>query len=217
VTELSTDTAIRPADTESIAAPATRPAASGALRVRESTAAIVPYLSYGAQRLGRSGVIGLSLCIFSFIAFVSGNLPLREQLRSQAADLEVARETVADRKPRQTSQSPQAQANRFVDSLPGRNDIPKIMGSIVTIAAATGIQLERGNYEYVASDDDAIARYRMLLPVTGSYPQVRKFVENLLATVPAIALDNVRIERDNISDQVIAADLRFSVLLEGGL
>lgn len=182
-------------------------------RIRESSAAIVPYISYGAQRLGRLGVVGVALFMFSVIAFTSGNLSLREQVRNQAADLENARQEPSDSKSREVDTSPTMQANRFVKSLPGRSDVPQIMGSVVAIAAAAGLELERGSYEYVGSGDDAISRYRMSFPVTGSYPQVRQFVENLLATVPAIALDNVRIERDSISDQVIAADLQFTVLL----
>ena len=196
---------------------AERPVASIVLRLKESGAAVVPYLNYGAQRLGHVGIVGLSLVIFSLIAFVSGNVPLRQQVSDQAAELVLAREAAAANKKPGSNRSPQAHAGRFVDSLPGRRDIPQIMGSIVTIAAASGIELARGSYEYAGPDGGAIGRYRMALPINGSYPQVRMFVENLLAAEPAISLDNMRIERDSVSNQVIAADLRFSVLLEGRL
>jgi len=216
VTESSVNIATQSVVTDAGAVALASSAATTALRVRESTSAIVPYLSYAAQRLGHLGVVGLSLCVFSLIAFTSGNLALHQQVSDQAANLVVAREAVANNAMRDSDPSPAAAAGRFVDSLPGRNEVPQIMGSVVAVAATAGIELERGSYEYVSSGDGAIARYRMSLPVNGSYPQVRQFIENLLATVPAIALDNMRIERDNISDQVIAADLRFTVLLEAG-
>ncbi len=217
MTESSVKNAVQPAIREvGVTAPAPS-AATKALRMRETTSAIVPYLSYGAKRLGHLGVLGISLCVFSLIAFVSGNLALRQQVGDQAAELVAARQTVADSALNGPDLTPAVHAGQFVESLPGRSDVPQIMGSVVTVAAASGIELSRGNYEYVESDDGAIARYRMTLPVSGSYPQVRQFIENLLATVPAIALDNMRIERDNVSDQVIAADLRFTVLLEGEL
>ena len=190
---------------------------SATLRLKESGDVVVPYLNYGAQRLGRAGIIGLSVAIFSLIAFVTGNVPLRQQVSEQATELTLAREQAAANRQPGSNQSPQAHAGRFVESLPGRRDIPHIMGSIVTIAAASGLELARGSYEYAAPDGGAIGRYRMTLPIDGSYPQVRMFVENLLAAEPAISLDNMRIERDTVSDQVIAADLRFSVLLEGKL
>lgn len=216
MTESAVDIAVRPSVPDTaVAAPAPAPsAARTALRVRESTSAIVPYLSYAAQRLGHLGVVGLALGIFSLIAFTSGNLALHRQVSEQMADLAVARAVVATDAGHGPDPSPAAAAGRFVDSLPGRNEVPQIMGSVVAVAATAGIELERGSYEYVNPDEGAIARYRMTLPINGSYPQVRQFIENLLATVPAIALDNMRIERDTISDEVIAADLRFTVLLE---
>jgi hypothetical protein len=217
VNELAAKTDLQPIAAEPTVVTDVGLAAIAVLRLKESGDAVVPYLNYGAQKLGRAGIVGLSLVIFSLIAFVSGNVPLRQQVSEQAAELMQARQAAMADKIPATNQSPQAHAGRFVESLPGRRDIPQIMGSIVTIAAASGIELARGSYEYAAPDGDAIGHYRMALPINGSYPQVRMFVENLLAAEPSISLDNMRIERDSVSDQVIAADLRFSVLLEGTL
>jgi hypothetical protein len=186
-----------------------------ALRLRESAASVIPYVEYGAQRLGKLGIIGLSLCIFSVIAFLSGNTQLRNELGEQMAALNAAREAAASGEPTSSERSPEQRATMFVGSLPTRNDIPGIMASVVAVAAASGLELESGSYEYVTGDD-AISRYRISIPVNGSYPQIRKFVENTLATVPVIALDSLRVERDSVSQQVIQADLRFSVLLGDG-
>ncbi|MCP5093130.1 MAG: type 4a pilus biogenesis protein PilO [Gammaproteobacteria bacterium] len=183
--------------------------------VRESASAIIPYISYGAKRLGKTGIIGVSLLFFSAIAFVSGNLPLRQQLAAQAVELDSARTLAVDRRSGALADTPQQQAARFIESLPTEHDVPDIMTGIVTIAATAGIELERGSYELTPADSGAISRYQMSLPVTGSYPEVRKFVENVLATVPAITLENMRIERDVVSNRIIAADLKFSILLGG--
>jgi hypothetical protein len=183
--------------------------------IRTSASTIVPYVTYGANRLGKLGIAGLSLCIFSVIAFVSSNVPLRQELASQESDLNTVRLDAADRRAGKVADTPQRQASKFVGSLPTPNDVPRIMGSIVAVAAATGIELKRGSYEFVTGSGDSIAQYQMSLPVTGSYPQVRQFVENVLATVPAISLEGMRLERDKVADQVIAADLKFSILLGG--
>jgi hypothetical protein len=181
--------------------------------VRASASSIVPYASYAANRIGKLGIVGLSMCMFSVIAFVSTNVPLRQELASQTVNLDAARSTAADERSGRTSATPQQHATNFVASLPTPNDVPIIMGSIVAVAAATGIELESGTYEYVLADSDSIARYQMSLPVIGSYPQVRKFIENVLAAVPAVALESMRLERDSVGDQVVAADLKFSILL----
>lgn len=184
-------------------------------KLQQSRATVVPYLHYGAQRLGRFGIVGLTLCVFSLITIASTNIPMRQQLALQSAELDSARAEAAEARRPGTIQSPQQQATSFVSKLPTRNNVPEIMATIVSVATASGIKLERGSYEYIATDTDTIARYEMSLPVTGSYPQVKEFVENVLATVPSIALDSMRIERGDIADSVIAADLKFSILLGG--
>ena len=189
--------------------------ASSLSLARVSLANIVPYISYGAYRLGKLGIVGLSLIVFSAIAFVSSNIPMRHDLASQASNLELARLAAADQRAGRVTVSPQQHAANIVGSLPTPNDVPARLGSIVTVAAATGIELERGSYEFATASGDSIAQYQLTLPVTGSYPQVRQFIENVLATIPAIALDSMRLERDKVANQVIAADLKFSILLGG--
>ncbi len=183
--------------------------------VRESVSAMIPYISYGANRLGKTGIIGVSLLICSAITFVSGNLPLRQQLATQAAELDSARTLAVDRRSGNLADTPQQEAAKFVKSLPTARDVPGIIAGIVAVAATAGIELERGSYELLSADADAISRYQMSLPVTGGYPEVRKFIEDVLASVPAISLENMRIERDAVSNRVIAADLKFAILLGG--
>ena len=180
-----------------------------------STSSVVPYLAYGAQRIGHLGVIGIALCVFSIIAFLANNMPMRQQLDIQAEALQSAR-TEASSGP-STQQTPQQVSEGFFDSLPTRTEMPQVMEKVVAVAIAAGIELERGDYEYTAPDSGRTARYRLSLPVRGSYPQVRQFIEGTLAAVPAIALDSMRVERSKVSDQVIAADLQFSVVLGGEL
>jgi Tfp pilus assembly protein PilO len=184
--------------------------------LQASVSSIVPYLEYGSQRLGKLGVLGVSLCFFSFIAFLSGNLQLHRELSEQTTQLDLARQEATSGSATPRIQSPKQRATAFVSELPTRNEVPGIMAKLVAVAGASGIALESGSYEYVAAADGHIARYRASFPITGSYPQIRQFVENTLSTIPVISLDSLRVERDNVSQQVIQADLRFSILLAEG-
>ena len=58
-----------------------------------------------------------------------------------------------------------------------------------------------------------VARYQLALPVTGSYPAVRKFVDSTLAAVPAAALSGITLERPNVGDGQVSANLRFEVFV----
>ena len=183
--------------------------------LREASSSVVPYLAFGLSRLGKTGVAGISLLLFSCMIFFSGILPARQQMVLQQARLESARTEVDDQRPGSMSASPKQQAAGFVQSLPTVRDVPNVMATVITIAAASQLELERGSYEFVSADTDAISQYRMSLPVTGSYAAVRKFIEDVLASVPAISLENMRFERDAVSNRVVAAELTFSILLGG--
>jgi len=181
--------------------------------LRDSADSAMPVIYLGARRLGKVGIVGLSLCIFSVVMFLSNTLPLREQLVSQTMDLEQARSTEAQRKGANAQRTPQDQASAFKHSLPTRSDTPKILGTLVTVAAASGVILERGDYTYIVPGEGEIGRYQISLPLMGSYSQIRQFIENSLAAVPAMALEKLRVERKSVADPVIAAELQFSVML----
>lgn len=181
--------------------------------LRDSADGAMPAIYLGARRLGKVGIVGLSLCIFSLVMFLSNTLPLREQLVSQASDLEQARAAEAQRKGANAQRTPQDQASAFKHSLPTRSDTPKILGTLVAVAAASGVVLERGDYTYVIPGEGEIGRYQISLPLMGSYAQIRQFIEDSLAAVPAMALEKMRVERKSVADPVIAAELQFSVML----
>ena len=194
-------------------APAIQSLPAAAVRLREAASIAVVYANYGAQRLGRLGIAGVALMLFSMVTFFSGNVRLHQQLEYESQSLAAIRESGQENSAEPVARTPAQQASRFVHSLPTRNEIPNIIASVAAVAAASGIELVQGSYEYVPTDNDSLGRYRMSIPVTGSYPKIREFVENTLATVPAVSLDGLRVERDSVSEQVIRADLRFSVLL----
>lgn len=178
--------------------------------------AVVPYVNYAAQRLGKLGIVGVALAVFSLVTLWSTNLPLREQLAAGNASLEqVAAGPQAANSPAAT---PQVQLERFLDELPTRDDLPGMLNKVVAASSATGIQLDEGRYELApAGQTGHIARYRLSFPVTGSYPQVRGFIEQALVAVPSMSLDGMTLERSEIADQVVTAELDFAVFVRTGL
>jgi Tfp pilus assembly protein PilO len=129
------------------------------------------------------------------------------------SDLENARAQASTRNLEDLPNVQSASAQRLVDELPSRNDLPQVMGQIATIAATAGLTLDRGNYDFAPTDSSLVARYSLRLPVRGTYPQVRQFVENTLAALPVVALESMRFERSDIAEQSIEADLEFAILV----
>jgi hypothetical protein len=216
VNELQTKLEVRRASADLVASPAQLPettASRVAVFTKLSPSALIPYARYGAQKLGHAGIIGLSFLIFSVAAFFSTNTPLHDQVLSQSAALENARDLAGSQQSTGGGNDPFGAAQQLVRELPSRDDLPEIMGQIVTVAAAAGLSLDRGNYEFTATESGDVSRYRLNLPVRGSYPQVRAFIENTLAAVPVASLESMRVERNEVTDRTIAADLKFAVLV----
>jgi hypothetical protein len=176
---------------------AARPSAVASLT--RGVQAIVPYSRYTAQRLGKLGILGVALLIFSAVAFVSTNLPMREQLATDSVTLTDLSTNAVGATQASVATTPEAQLEGFLDTLPTPDD------------------LDEGSYELAAvGKSGQIERYRLQLPVVGTYPQVRAFVDNALVNVPSMALNGMTLQRNEIADRVISADLEFDVFVKAG-
>jgi hypothetical protein len=155
--------------------------------------------------------IGLALLVASVVSYFSVLGPMRQDI----ADLrtEVAASEAHARKPGGTPVSLSAQAAAFLNRLPTREQLPAVLSAVVAQAEAAGLRLERGDYEFTMAKSGVVARYRLSLPVAGTYVQIQKFVEGTLASLPPVALEGLKLERDNIGDAQLQASLQFSVMV----
>jgi hypothetical protein len=83
------------------------------------------------------------------------------------------------------------------------------LASLQTLVKEKGLTQDTGQYKLEKDGD--LVRYRLNLPVTGSYPEVRKFLSEALAQFPNLALDSVRINREEIGMSEVDADLQLSL------
>lgn len=166
------------------------------------------------RMLGTPGVIGIALLVFSLSYVVSALLPAKEELaskREQAAGLQarVEREKsgVAD-----TSTTGQLRA--FYGFLPAQTAATEWLDRIYAAADKEKVSLPRGEYSLVIEPETGVSRYRILLPVKGSYSQIRSFVAAALEAVPSLALDDINFERDKIGDSTVDAKIRMTLYMK---
>jgi len=57
-------------------------------------------------------------------------------------------------------------------------------------------------------------QYQIKLPLTGSYIQIRRFINQVLNAMPSIALSDISIKREDISSEVIDARIQFTLYLQ---
>jgi hypothetical protein len=78
------------------------------------------------------------------------------------------------------------------------------------IGSATGVQLKSANYR-MHKTEGRIVRYELVLPVAGSYPQIREFLKRSLAEVPVMSVDQMTLKRESRNDGTLQAELRLTL------
>jgi len=78
------------------------------------------------------------------------------------------------------------------------------------IGAATGVQTKSATYRSQPTDG-RILRYEIVLPVTGTYPQIRDFLRRSLDEIPVLSLDQVSLKRESRKDGTLHAELRMTL------
>jgi hypothetical protein len=167
---------------------------------------------YGAESLGRSGVLGLGLLAFIvgfyFSAFRPEQMRL-EELRTQVSQLEDIRSRAAREEPK----TPSDKLNAFYGSLPPSNHIADLLRKVYGAADQQALKLEQGEYRAVRGSVSRLTDYQLILPVKGTYPQVRKFVAAALTEVPNLSLDSIQFERQKVGDSTVDAKVKLVLYL----
>jgi Tfp pilus assembly protein PilO len=169
-------------------------------------------LVLAAQRLGWPGVVGLSLLAFAAAFYFStirpGQMRL-EQLRGDIVALEQQRAHAASDEPT----SNRERLDAFYAFFPPAARTADLLDKIFAAADKQALNLEQGDYRLQRDNVGGITRYDVILPVRGSYPQVRKFVAAALAQLPNLSLDSIQFERQKVGDSTVEAKVKFVMYL----
>ena len=168
---------------------------------------VVPMFMYQMNRVGRSGMAGSALILFTAVFFCSAVLPQFQQISALRGEILQAQQHVG------ADATPHVRLNRFLDNLPKRSALPQIAAQIFSLAAAAGVTLDRGRYELTPMHSGHLARYRMTFPIKGHYPAIRHFVDATLIAVPSAAVEGLRMERKTAGDDNVEVELGFSVFV----
>ena len=80
------------------------------------------------------------------------------------------------------------------------------------IGARSGVQIRSADYR-MQKTGTRLERYEVVLPLTGSYPQIRAFLGQALAEIPVLSLDQVTIKRERAQGGAVQAEARMTLHL----
>jgi hypothetical protein len=178
-------------------------------RAEQMLVRAVPQVKYQLMRVGPAGLTGIGVLLAAAVAAIALLLPAHQSVLALRDELTKSGHAMpATVKP---AQSPQ----QFTASLPTREQIPGILGVVLAQATEAGIELPQGRYTFSAATSNRLARYTFEFPVKADYGNIRAFINKSLAAVPALGLDKLHVERKNVGDTVVSADVGFVIYLRG--
>jgi hypothetical protein len=169
----------------------------------------VPQVRYQLMRVGPVGLSGLAALIAAAAVALVLLLPAQQSVFALRTELSNAAHAV----PAKASQD--LSPRQFAAALPTREQIPALLGVVLVQATDSGIVLEQGRYSYSPATTSRLARYTFEFPVKGEYGHIRSFINNSLTAIPALGLDKLRVERKNVADTLVSADVAFVIYLRG--
>jgi hypothetical protein len=159
--------------------------------------------AYALRRVGTAGLTGLALLVAAIVLFMANNLP-------QSSAIYALKAQVLRLAPLGKAAVVAPGGGTVLAALPQRDDAPTVVGKVFEQAEAAGVELAKGQYEFVPARDGVAARYRMTFPVRTTYPKLRDFMDRTLVALPAVAVEGLRVERKNVGDETVEAELKLS-------
>jgi hypothetical protein len=87
----------------------------------------------------------------------------------------------------------------------------EIVRRMATLARAEQITLTQADYKQQPIAGIGVTRVQIMQPVRASYPQLRRYIEAVLAATPNASLDQVVAKRDNVGQTQVEARLTWSL------
>jgi len=167
----------------------------------------LPRAAWTISRTGRPGLVGIALLLAAALFLFSTHLQVAAEVEALRADLAAAQ------RPAGTAPAGEVAAPATgMPALPARTDMPELLRQLFDGAARARLAVDSARYEIDATTSSGVVRHRIAFAVTGPYPQIRAFIDATLATMPAVALNDLALERTSIADGTVEAQIRMTVL-----
>lgn len=169
----------------------------------------LPQARYQLMRVGPAGLTGIGTLLAAAVAALVLLLPAQQSVEA------LRNELIKTGHAAPASAKPPLSPQQFAASLPTRDQVPALLGVVLAQATDAGIVLEQGRYTFSAATSNKLAHYTFEFPVKANYSNIRTFIDKSLAALPALGLDKLRVERKNVGDAVVSADVGFVIYLRG--
>ena len=184
------------------------------------------YASQMIKKIGVLGIVALAIALGCCLFYAFNIVPLQQKMADDANKLPptnpaqiLSGKTEKSQLKVMTKQTTPEQIKRFYAQFPASETLPNCLRLIDNIALKQRLTLNRGDYKLtqiksLQSNQATLARYEIVLPVTGQYVQIRQFIAQVLHELPALALSDLQLKRESAQSPSVEARLIFVLLLK---
>jgi hypothetical protein len=168
----------------------------------------VTRLNAWLNRLGAAGVLGVGVLLACAGFYLSAVVPAQRELAAQ----QLAAEQLRARTPRQAvaTTGRADELRRFYNLFPPIEQLPQELDRLYGLARGARLELAQGEYR-LEKRGGGLWPYRVVLPIRGTYPQIRAFVGSVLQTMPTASVDGLRFERKKVGETALEAQIRLTL------
>ena len=156
------------------------------------------------DELGAMGMVALALFVVAGAFMTLVLQPLKERSRVLAAKADMIENRAAP-----AANSGEKLAAVY-DYLRKPEQTTDWLAKLYAIGKATGVELAQASYK-TQSASGKLERYEIVVPLAGSYTQMREFLKRALAEIPVLSLDQISLKRENRRDGTVQAELRLTL------
>lgn len=169
-------------------------------------------LGYKLRKLGWQGLLGIALLVSSLLVYLIVANPKTQQLaqlQSEYLTLKVkSKSDFKNIKPGNNFDM----AQRFYAFLPKQNEANSEISQILSEVNRAGLVMDKVEYSQ-SNVSSAIIQYQIKLPLSGSYMQIRQFLNQVLKTFPSIALSDISLARNDVTSEILDARIQLTLYL----
>ncbi len=162
------------------------------------------------RRLGKWGLIAILLFIASVIFLFTNVLPMQasnSNLKQQLAVLPVKPKTITP--VLSSEQSLIKELASFQNKFSTVEHLPDQLYTLFRLTKAHQLVIDKAEYSLSEKSKTAIQRFEVILPVTGTYPQVKGLILEVLEKLPTVGLGDIVLEREQVGENRAKATLHL--------
>ena len=165
------------------------------------------------QRFGWQGIAGIGLTIAACTFGATVLLPMDARVAELKAQMSLTHEVRDAASNVLPASDPAAEIDAFYRAFPADDALTDSLAKLHGIGDEHGLALQQADYRAADERSALLGQYRISVPVTATYPQLKQFLAAVLAGMPNLSLDQISLQRRAVADARVDVQLQFTLYL----